>query len=132
MIIFRLHKDIKMPAGPYCYNKVQWPASASSNSVTSYNFTGSTALACFISSSSAGSPAHLVDSDGGTNTFVNCTIKDMHVTGGTWSTTGCTNVSGNDGWIFPSGYRHLGRKSYRMTGRTLANAPLSFLRGLKK
>ncbi len=68
------------PDATYQFNSVSWPSNADHNHVLSYNVTGHADYDCYIQSSSAGSPAHLVDSDGaGTNVFVNCTIKDMHV-----------------------------------------------------
>lgn len=84
------------------YNSVTWPATADHNHITSYSATGNSSYDCKIQSSSAGSPAHLVDTDAGTNTFSYCTIQDMHVSGGTWDCTdgNSHDVSGNDGWTF--------------------------------
>jgi hypothetical protein len=90
------------PDATYQFNKIQWGNSASQKNVTSFNATGHASYPIYIQSDSAGVPAHLTDTNAGTNTFVNCNIKDMHVTGGVWDATGAgnTDVSGNEGWLF--------------------------------
>jgi hypothetical protein len=90
------------PDATYQFNKIQWGNSASQKNVTSFNATGHASYPIYIQSDSAGAPAHLTDTDAGTNTFTYCNIKDMHVTGGTWDASGAgnTDVSGNDGWLF--------------------------------
>jgi hypothetical protein len=87
------------------YNAVQWPASASGNTVADYDATGESTNHCLISSSSAGSPAHLTRAGAGTCSFSHCTIQDMHVATGTWDASDGTNVntSGNEGWTWPAG-----------------------------
>ena len=92
------------PDATYQYNSVTWPVSGSDNNIASYNVTGHATYKCYIQSSSSGSPAHLEDINAGTNTFTNCIIQDMHVTGGTWDADDGTNTntSGNEGWTWPA------------------------------
>ena len=88
------------------YNSVTWPESADHNHVASYNAAGEATAPklCYIISSSAGSPAHLVGTNGGT--FSYCSIKDMHVTtaGTAWDADDGTNTdaTGNEGWTWPA------------------------------
>lgn len=90
------------PDATYQYNKVVWPNSATTNNCTSYNAAGTADYKINILSASAGSPAHLTDTDAGTNTFTNAIVADMHVTGGTWSIDSYGGGTGNEGWTIIS------------------------------